>query len=216
MSAAIKEQGPKNYEAMRARMPAEPVQEAQAAERSTAEVARLVADLTGDKTPLFVPSGDGCGGVTSPTRAVSADVENDGDRGPRPSVEAMVRRTLTNELQAFGASAPLDDVRVLAAMVRELPGLRLLATCEALTARGLRGAGESEGMPATTLRETMVASMLSTWRLFQRGVLPGDAAPGEKASEWPASHLPRRTIGDYIHGRVAVPASSLPAKDGAK
>lgn len=205
---AIKAQGAKTYEAMRARMPAEE----RAAERSTAEVTRLVKDLTGDATPLFVPPVvQALASLPVAARPMTADVENDGDRGPRVSDEQRARSAFAAQMQAFASSAPVEDLKVLGAIVRELPGLRLLATCEAFTASGLRGHGDDSGMPATTLRETAVADFLGVWRLFQRLELPAKVEPGEKQREWPASHLPRRTIGDYIHGRVA-----LPAKDGAR
>jgi len=103
-----------------------------------------------------------------------ADVENDGDRGPRPpsrdplgAIDAAADGQHARAVAGLVAAAMglhVDEVRVLAAMARELPGLKLRAACEAATAQGWVRSGARGGeVPSSPLTRAR-SSLLGTWR----------------------------------------------------
>lgn len=127
MSAAIKEQGPKTYAVMRDRVEA-----------------RVAADAV-----AFPESG---------VRAMAplvADVDNDGDRGPRArplSTEDAARASQVAALMS--ACGPLDvaSLRVLTWIAEQLPVAKLRAACEEATATGWCGSHD----PDPKVRRTRV------------------------------------------------------------
>ena len=105
--------------------------------------------------------------------AMTADVENDGDRGPRPSRDPLSvldqaadaqRAAHVGALLSAVAGLHVDEVRVLAAMARQLPGIKLRAACEAATAQGwVRSGATRVEVPSSPLARAQ-SSLLGTWR----------------------------------------------------
>ena len=103
----------------------------------------------------------------------TADVEHDGDRGPRPSRDPRAaidqaadaqRAAHIGALLSAVAGLHVDEVRVLAAMARQLPGVRLRAACEAATAQGwVRSGATRVEVPSSPLSRAQ-SSLLGTWR----------------------------------------------------
>lgn len=65
------------------------------------------------------------------------------------------------------AELPEDDLRVLAAIVAELPHARLVAACEAETAKGIEGPGTPVRTGPTSRRVAALAELLGAfdrWR----------------------------------------------------
>lgn len=85
---------------------------------------------------------------------------------------AEVRAELHRAIAQLGP----DDVRVLAAVVAELPRGRLVAACEAETDRGIEGPrgegtdGKPLRVPPTSLHVQAIGSLLATWDVWSRCV----------------------------------------------
>ncbi len=122
---------------------------------------------------------------------VLADVENDGNRGARPSRDPLASIDAAADGQHARAVAGLveavaglhvDEVRAVTWLVRQLPGRKLRARCEEATARGWvdrtsRGTGWS-----ATPEELVRSSWLGTWRAVIALVIgPTSAAAGDVA-----------------------------------
>lgn len=79
---------------------------------------------------------------------------------PLPEVRAALAARL--------AELPEDDVRLVAAIVAELPVARLVATCEAETDRGIQGETKIT-MPPTSRRTDALGALLAAldrWRVI--------------------------------------------------
>mgnify|MGYP003500379334 CR=1 FL=1 len=93
--------------------------------------------------------------------------------GPRPSRDPMAaidqaadaqRAAHVGALLSAVAGLHVDEVRVLAAMARQLPGVRLRAACEAATAQGwVRSGATRVEVPSSPLARAQ-SSLLGTWR----------------------------------------------------
>ena len=157
-----------------------------------------------------------------------ADVENDGDRGPRggcfhpgktckealcwgrpsrdplASIDAAAdaqRAAHVGALLAAVAGLHVDEVRVLAAMARQLPGVRLRAACEAATAQGwVRSGARGVEVPSSPLARAQ-SSLLGTWRewialiLGARSPAAGEVAQRDRGDVL-ADELARRVAGE--------------------
>lgn len=94
---------------------------------------------------------------------MTADAENDGDRGGMSEIN-LLRAKCCRQLYELGD----DDVRVLARVLDELPHGRLLAACETETDRGVRAHGDDTEMPTTSLLVRAMGELLGAmgaWRL---------------------------------------------------
>lgn len=103
---------------------------------------------------------------------LTADVENDGDRGPRARDPLSVldqaadaaRAKAVRELLVGVGALSVDEVRALAWIAWQLPGRKLRRKCEEATATGWC----STSGPAPVARSTEVdrarAALLSAWR----------------------------------------------------
>ena len=139
-----------------------------------------------------------------------ADVENDGDRGPRASRDPLAsidaaadaqRAAHVGALLAAVAGLHVDEVRVLAAMARQLPGVRLRAACEAATAQGwVRSGARGVEVPSSPLARAQ-SSLLGTWRewialiLGARSPAAGEVAQRDRGDVL-ADELARRVAGE--------------------
>mgnify|MGYP006368984385 FL=1 len=108
--------------------------------------AAAVRELTSERIEGFTFKDDGgqlqARGIVG---ATTADVENDGDRGPRlsrdplASIDAAAQgqhaRAMV-DLVAAGLGLHVDEVRILVWIARRLPREKLRAACEAATATG--------------------------------------------------------------------------------
>ena len=164
---------------------------------------------------------------TAPLPTVAA-VENDGDRGPRggcfhpgktckealcwgrpsrdplASIDAAAdaqRAAHVGALLAAVAGLHVDEVRVLAAMARQLPGVRLRAACEAATAQGwVRSGARGVEVPSSPLARAQ-SSLLGTWRewialiLGARSPAAGEVAQRDRGDVL-ADELARRVAGE--------------------
>ena len=97
-----------------------------------------------------------------------ADVENDGDRGPRPIDQATgaPRAQYVQHLMSAVAGLSVDEVRALAWIARELPGAKLRRRCEEATATGWCGSDLAANAPAgrRTAEDGTRAALLAAWR----------------------------------------------------
>ncbi len=143
-----------------------------------------------------------------------ADVENDGDRGPRlrdplASIDAAAdaqRAAHIGALLSAVAGLHVDEVRVLAAMAKQLPGVRLRAACEAATAQGwVRSGAQRVEVPSSPLARAQ-SSLLGTWRewialvLGARSTAAGEVAQRERGDVL-ADELARRVAGEPGGGK---------------
>ena len=121
MSAAIKEQGPKTLAAVQERIEAAKAREA-------------LASLIGKPADATLPE--------SGVRVIApivADVDNDGDRGPRArplSTEDAARASQVAALMSAAGPLDLASLRVLTWIAGQLPATKLRAACEEATATG--------------------------------------------------------------------------------
>lgn len=105
---------------------------------------------------------------------LTADVENDGDRGPRARDPLSVldqaadaaRAKVVRELLVGVGELSVDEVRALAWVARELPGARLRRKCEEATATGWCGSDLAANAPAgrSTPEDRARAALLAAWR----------------------------------------------------
>ena len=99
---------------------------------------------------------------------LTADVENDGDRGPRPIDQAAdaARAKVVRELLLGVGELSVDEVAALAWIARELPGARLRRRCEEATATGWCGSDLAANAPAgrSTPEDRTRAALLAAWR----------------------------------------------------
>lgn len=110
----------------------------------------------------------------------AADVEHD---GPRESPESREKLTLANSIAAAAVNLTLPDLRVLAWIVRQLPGEKLRAACEEVTARGWCSSSETRVVVRTTPEEHARASLLSLVRQAARVVIGRDHPPHRTREE---------------------------------
>jgi hypothetical protein len=140
-----------------------------------ADVEPIAAAMAGDRLPM-TPTERAAwltAGGTAQVLMPVADVENDGDRGPRPSRDPMAaidqaadaqRAAHVGALLSAVAGLHVDEVRVLAAMARQLPGIKLRAACEAAMAQGwVRSGATRVEVPSSPLARAQ-SSLLGTWR----------------------------------------------------
>ena len=105
----------------------------------------------------------------------TADVENDGDRGPRAArdplsvldqaADAARAKAVQRLLAAVGALS-VDEVAALAWVAGELPGVKLRRKCEEATATGWCGSDVTKSPPAgrRTAEDGTRAALLAAWR----------------------------------------------------
>jgi hypothetical protein len=104
-----------------------------------------------------------------------ADVENDGDRGPRAARDPLsvldqaadaARAKAVQRLLAAVASLSVDEVAALAWVAGELPGRKLRRRCEEATATGWCGSDLAANAPAgrRTAEDGTRAALLAAWR----------------------------------------------------
>ena len=164
MSTTIQEQGPKNYPAMRARIDA-------AAERDAAQPAPVSPDLAKLHARL-VSEQQSLPPVLRAPAPVVADVENDGDRGPRASRDPLAaidaaadaqRARRMSRLLDLAARMHVDEIDLLLLVVERLPGLR--ARVEAAHLKGWIDAdAEADRAEQPTPREHGDADLLRALR----------------------------------------------------
>ena len=97
-----------------------------------------------------------------------ADVENDGDRGPRPIDQATgaPRAQYVQHLMSAVAGLSVDEVRALAWVAWQLPGRKLRRKCEEATATGWCGSDLAANALAgrSTPEDRTRAALLAAWR----------------------------------------------------
>lgn len=97
-----------------------------------------------------------------------ADVENDGDRGPRPIDQAAdaARAKAVQRLMSAVAGLSVDEVAALAWIAWQLPGRKLRRKCEEATATGWCGSDLAANAPAgrSTPEDRTRAALLAAWR----------------------------------------------------
>lgn len=98
----------------------------------------------------------------------AADVEHD---GPRETPESREKLNLANSIAAAAVNLSLPDLRVLAWIVRQLPGEKLRAACEEVTARGWCSSTAKRVEVLTTPEEHTRAALLDVVRRVSRLVL---------------------------------------------
>lgn len=110
----------------------------------------------------------------------AADVEHDGPA--RTSPEAREKLTLANSIAAAAVNLSLADLRVLAWIVRQLPGEKLLAACEEVTARGWVTSSATKVTVPTTAEEDARGDLLRLVRKVAR-IVVGHEHPARRARE---------------------------------
>ena len=97
---------------------------------------------------------------------LTADVENDGDRGPRPIDQAAdaARAKVVRELLLGVGKLSVDEVAALAWIARELPGARLRRRCEEATATGWCRTEDPSPTARSTPEDRTRAALLAAWR----------------------------------------------------
>jgi hypothetical protein len=104
-----------------------------------------------------------------------ADVENDGNRGPRAARDPLsvldqaadaARAKAVQRLMVAVAALSVDEVAALAWVAGELPGARLRRRCEEATATGWCGSDVTKSPPAgrRTAEDGTRAALLAAWR----------------------------------------------------
>ena len=122
---------------------------------------------------------------------VLADVENDGDRGPRPSRDPLASidaaasgqhaRAVAGLVEAV-AGLHVDEIRALTWLVQQLPGRKLRASCEEASARGWVDRGQKDVDWQATPEELARSSWLGTWRAVIALVIgPSSSVAGDVA-----------------------------------
>jgi hypothetical protein len=98
----------------------------------------------------------------------TADVENDGDRGPRPidQVTGAPRAQYVQHLMSAVAGLSVDEIAALAWIAWQLPGRKLRRKCEEATATGWCGSDLAANAPAgrSTPEDRTRAALLAAWR----------------------------------------------------
>lgn len=122
----------------------------------------------------------------------AAQVDHDGPDRPI-TTETQERLTLANSIAASASTLPVADLRVLAWMVRQLPGERLRASCEEATARGWCSAGEKRVVVQTSPEEHARGELLSLVRHVARIVLGREHPEVRKREAVLADEVARRT-----------------------
>lgn len=132
-------------------------------------------------------------------QGMTADVENDGDRGPVATLDRAVeaqRARRAGELLAAASDLHVDEIRLLVWCARQLPAERLRAACEAATATGWCGTHASDPTVRRTREDSARSSWLSTVRDVQRLLLgDGKEIPRRLRDEVLADEVERRAIG---------------------
>lgn len=151
MSATIKEQGPKTLAAVQERIEAAKARELTAGDCRECNNTRVVPDYRkggvrscacapGVIRPLPTTATDvGREACAAALLGGLADVENDGDRGPRArplSNEDAARASQVAALMSAAGPLDLASLRVLTWIAGQLPAVKLRAACEAATATG--------------------------------------------------------------------------------
>lgn len=164
MSNTIQEQGSKNYPTMRARVEAAVERDAAQPAPVSPDLAKLHARLVSEQQSL--PP------VLRAPAPVVADVENDGDRGPRASRDPLAaidaaadaqRARRMSRLLDLAARMHVDEIDLLLLVVERLPGLR--ARVEAATARGwIDERDDPKSVTQPTLSEHQDADLLRALR----------------------------------------------------
>ena len=161
MSNTIQEQGSKNYPTMRARVEAAVERDAAQPAPVSPDLAKLHARLVSEQQSL--PP------VLRAPAPVVADVENDGDRGPRASrdplaaIDAAQRAGRMSRLLDLAARMHVDEIDLLLLVVERLPGLR--ARVEAAHLKGWIDAdAEADRAEQPTPREHGDADLLRALR----------------------------------------------------
>ena len=102
-----------------------------------------------------------------------ADVENDGDRGPRAARDPLsvldqaadaARAKVVQRLMAAVAGLSVDEVRALSWIARELPGAKLRRRCEEATATGWCATSGPAPVARSTELDRARAAVLGAWR----------------------------------------------------
>ncbi len=107
--------------------------------------------------------------------AMTAGVENDGDRGPRAARDPLyvldqaadaARAKAVQRLMVAVAALSVDEVTALAWVAGELPGRKLRRKCEEATATGWCGSDVTKSPPAgrRTAEDGTRAALLAAWR----------------------------------------------------
>ncbi len=105
----------------------------------------------------------------------TADVENDGDRGPRAARDRLsvfdqaadvARAKAVQRLMVAVGALSVDEVAALAWVAGELPGVKLRRKCEEATATGWCGSDVTKSPPAgrRTAEDGTRAALLAAWR----------------------------------------------------
>lgn len=98
---------------------------------------------------------------------LTADVENDGDRGPRPIDQAAdaARAKAVQRLMAAVGALSVDEVAALAWVAGELPGVKLRRRCEEATATGWCDMTATKAQAGRrTAEDGTRAALLAAWR----------------------------------------------------